>query len=173
MKKVLLTVLILSLAIAGVSAGTTDVGVGLSLTGNYFHFGFTAGENTSTKPEAKVGINADATIIFDHHNGFYVNLGFDMEEQNTITIGGGYAYTTPIESSKLVVGVGPHFLIKGSDFVIGADAFADFKLSMTKSMFFRIGGGIGLNFVTISDKNTTGYFEMNLIIPRVAIGWDF
>ena len=173
MKKALTVLLIAVVAITGVFAAT-DVDLALNLKNNFFNFGFTTSGNEAEFVSPKIGIDLDGTFIFDHHNGFYIDLGFNMEEGNAFTVAGGYAYTDPLSNTMdLLLTVGPRFVFKSNTTLIGADFNCDFKMDMTQKMFFRFGLGVNMDFVTITKNNTDGYFDVTFSIPRVAIGWDF
>ena len=173
MKKALTVFLIAIVAVTGVFAAT-DVDLAINLKSNFFEFGFSAKDNDTKFETPKIGLDIDGTFIFDRHNGFYIDLGFNMKEGNTFTVAGGYAYTEPLSNTMdLVLGIGPHFKIRSNSFDIGADFNCDFKMDMTQKMFFRFGLGVDMNFATIAKGNSMGYFDMQFVIPRVAIGWDF
>ena len=169
MKKALTVLLIAVVAITGVFAAT-DVDLALNLKNNFFNFGF------ESEPEAKfktpeIGLDIDATFIFDHHNGFYIDLGYAKSD---FTIASGYAFTQPLSNTMdLLLTVGPHFIIQSKSCEIGADFNCDFKMDMTQKMFFRFGAGVNMNFARVAKNNSDGYFNVDFVIPRVAVGWDF
>lgn len=169
MKRAIATLLLIAVAITGVFAAT-DVDVALNLKNNFFNFGFEINDEARfNTPE--IGIDIDGTFIFDHHNGFYMDLGY---AKNVFNLGAGYAYRNPLSNTMdMILSVGPHFHIQSSSFEVGMDLAADFKMNMTQKMFFRFGGGIDMNFVTVARKSSSGYFNVDFVIPRVAIGWDF
>lgn len=172
MKKALTVFLIALVTITGVFA-TTDVDLALNLKNNYFNFGFKTSGSDPEFVTPKLGIDLDGTFIFDRHNGFYVDLGFDMAK-SAFTVAGGYAYTDPLSNTMdLLLTVGPRFVFERNTTLIGADFNCDFKMDMTQKMFFRFGLGVNMDFVTIAKNNTDGYFDVAFSIPRVAIGWDF
>lgn len=171
MKKIVVF-LALVLVVLSSAVAKTDVDVALSLTDNFFNLGFEAGENKSGSVKPQIGINVDTVVIFDNHNGFNANIGYSMEE-SILTLAGGYAYTTPVGEMDMILGIGPHFLIKGNEFTFGLDTDVDFKVTMLKSMFFRFGAGADWDFVSFGGGKSEGYFSFNLIVPRVAIGWAF
>ena len=169
MKKALTIFLIAIVAATGVFAAT-DVDLALNLKNNFFNFGFEIDKEAKfNTPE--IGIDIDATFIFDKHNGFYIDLGY---LKNQFTIASGYAYTQPLSATMdLLLSVGPHFIIQSNSFDIGADFNCDFKMDMTQKMFFRFGAGVDMNFAHIQKNNNKGFFNADFVIPRVAIGWDF
>lgn len=174
MKKALVIVLMVFMVASGIYASNVDVSLAAGATTNYFNMGFSAGEGEKQKDfKANVGLQADVDVFFDSHNGFYVNLGFDMEENNTITIGGGYAFKTPVDKMDCVLTVGPKFMIKGKTTTFGADLDANFKYNIYKGCFLRFGAGIDLAFVDFGGGKDQGYFEFLFLVPQLAIGWDF
>lgn len=173
MKKALVIVLMVFMVASGIYASNVDVSLAAGATTNYFNMWFAARDKKQDF-SAKVGLQADVDVFFDSHNGFYVNLGYDMEEGNSITIGGGYAYTTPVDKMDMVLTVGPKFIIKGKTTTFGADLDANFKYNIYKGCFLRFGAGIDLAFVDFGgNKDAIGYFEFLLLVPQLAIGWDF
>lgn len=172
MKKALVIVLMVFMVASGIYASNVDVSLAAGATTNYFNMGFSAGDKKEDF-SAKVALQADVDVFFDSHNGFYIGLGF-MSQGNEITIGGGYAYTTPVDKMDLVLTVGPKFIIKGSTTTFGADLDANFKYNIYKGCFIRFGAGIDLAFVDFGgNKDAIGYFEFLFLVPQLAIGWDF
>ena len=172
MKRAIATLLLITVVITGAFAAT-DVDLALNLKNNFFNFGFEIDKEAKFNTP-KIGIDLDGTFVFDKHNGFYLDLGYNMEEGNAFTIASGYAYTDPLSSTMdMILKVGPHFIIQSNSLEIGMDFIADFKMDITQKMFFRFGGGIDMNFVNIQKNNSEGYFKADFVIPRVAIGWDF
>ncbi len=172
MKKALIVMLMALVAASGAYASNVDVSLAAGATTNYFNMGFSAGDKEQDF-KAEVGLQADVDVFFDSHNGFYVGLGY-LSQGNEITIGGGYAYTTPVDKMDMVLTVGPKFIIKGKTTTFGADLDANFKYNIYKGCFIRFGAGIDLAFVDFgNNQKTLGYFEFQFLVPQLAIGWDF
>lgn len=172
MKKAFIVMLMALVAASGAYASNVDVSLAAGATTNYFSLNFSAEEKNSSFT-AEVGLQADVDVFFDSHNGFYVGLGF-LSQGNEITIGGGYAYTTPVDKMDLVLTVGPKFIIKGQRTTLGADLDVGFKYNIYNGCFIRFGAGVDMAFVDFGGgSESKGYFNMDMLIPQLAIGWDF
>ena len=170
MKKIICALLIL-LTVTFTASAATEVALSFGASTNQFSLNLNANEN-NTSFEANVSLNAEADVILNRGNGFYVNLG--LIEKNNIWIGAGYAYTTPVGNFDMMLTVGPHFFIQGNRTTFGADVKTMFMayFSGVDGMYAAFGAKVNMDFVEFGN-NTRGFFDMTLLIPELAIGYKF
>ncbi len=173
MKK-LITLLMILLAATSLFAAR-NIDVDLSLMGELNSLSLTVQDDKNSDAKLNFNINLDVrgNIYFDGENGMFVELGYNMEESDAVTIAAGYAYKLPVESLDLALQVGPHFIVIGKNCVFGFDLDADFIYSMTKTVFLTFGAGIDLNFLTFGQQKARTYFDMTLAAPRFGLGFSF
>ena len=170
MKKIIAALLIL-LSVTFTVSAATDVSLAFGASANQFELILDTEENNPFS--ATIAVNAEADVILDRGNGFYVNLGV---EQSNIWIGGGYAYTTPVGNFDMMLTVGPHFNIQqGQGTIFGVDLKTMFMayFSGVDGMFASFGAKVNMDFVTFGGNQARGYFNMSLLIPEIAIGYKF
>lgn len=174
MKKIIAALLIL-LSVTFTVSAATDVSLAFGASTNQFLMEFNADENKAELQSPKISLNAEADVILDRGNGFYVNLG--VIETSRIWIGGGYAYTTPVGNFDMMLTVGPHFDIQGQRTTFGVDLKTMFMayFSGVDGMFASFGAKVNMDFVTFGTgpNGTSGYFKMSLLLPEIAIGYKF
>ena len=170
MKKIICALLVL-LTVTFTASAATDVSLAFGASTNSFSLNLNAEEN-NTSFKADISLNAEADVILDRGNGFYVNLG--VLETSNIWIGGGYAYTTPVGNFDMMLTVGPHFYIQGQRTTFGVDFKTMFMayFSGVDGMYAAFGAKVNMDFVEFGN-NTRGFFDMTLLIPELAIGYKF
>lgn len=169
MKKIIAALLIL-LSVTFTVSAATDVSLAFGASANQFELTLDTEKNNPFS--ATIAVNAEADVILDRGNGFYVNLGV---EQSNIWIGGGYAYTTPVGNFDMMLTVGPHFNIQGQSTTFGVDLKTMFMayFSGVDGMFASFRAKVNMDFVTFGGNQARGYFNMSLLIPEIAIGYKF
>ena len=172
MKKIICALLVL-LTVTFTASAATDVALSFGASTNQFSLLFNADDSGAKLDTPKISLNAEADVILNRGNGFYVNLG--VIESSNIWIGGGYAYTTPVGNFDMMLTVGPHFDIKGSETTFGVDCKTMFMayFSGVDGMFASFGAKINMDFVTFGNNNPRGYFKLDLLLPELAIGYKF
>ena len=170
MKKIICALLIL-LTVTFTASAATEVALSFGASTNQFSLELDSSDG-NTKLTPKISLNAEADVILNRGNGFYVNLG--LLETKNIWIGAGYAYTTPVGNFDMMLTVGPHFYIMGSDTTFGVDFKTMFMayFSGVDGMYAAFGAKVNMDFVDFGN-NTRGYFGMDLLIPELAIGYKF
>ena len=172
MKKIICALLVL-LTVTFTASAATDVALSFGASANSFELTLdTTKENNMFN--AEVSLNAEADVILNRGNGFYVDLG--VQKTRNIWIGGGYAYTTPVGSFDMMLTVGPHFLIESGRTTFGVDCKTMFMayFSGVDGMFASFGAKINMDFVEFGgNQPADGYFKMALILPEIAIGYKF
>ena len=172
MKKIICALLVL-LTVTFTASAATDVSLAFGASTNQFSLVFNADDNGANLETPQISLNAEADVILDRGNGFYVNLG--VIKSNEMWIGGGYAYTTPVGNFDMMLTVGPHFDITGNSTTFGVDLKTMFMayFSGVDGMFASFGAKVNMDFVTFGNNNPNGFFKLSLLIPELAIGYKF
>lgn len=170
MKKIISALLIL-LSVTFTVSAATDVSLAFGTSVNSLTLDLDTRKQNNPF-SAEISLNAEADVILNRGNGFYVNLG--LLETRNIWIGGGYAYKTPVGNFDMMLTVGPHFLIESSDTTFGLDFKTMFMayFSGVDGMFASFGASVNMDFVTFGNNNS-GFFNMTLVVPQFAIGYRF
>ncbi len=166
--------LLILLAVSALSAplyAETDIDLSLGASTNYFSLGLDSSKGQA-EFKGSVSLNVEGDFYFNRGNGFYVDLGY---VESTIILGAGYAYTTPVGNLDMILTAGPFFELQGSNVTMGADFKTVFQtyFSGNSGMFARFGASLNLEFLSIANNDVSGYFNMELLIPEVAIGYKF
>lgn len=171
MKKIICALLVL-LTVTFTASAATDVALSFGASTNQFGLEFKANSKGTSPITPEISLNAEADVILDRGNGFYVNLG--VLKTRNIWIGGGYAYTTPVGNFDMMLTVGPHFYIESQDTTFGIDLKTMFMayFSGVDGMFASFGAKVQMDFVTFGNTNE-GYFGLKLLVPELAIGYRF
>ena len=170
MKKIICALLIL-LTVTFTASAATEVALSFGASTNQFSLTL---DTSKDKPEItpNISLNAEADVILNRGNGFYVNLG--LIRKSNIWIGAGYAYTTPVGNFDMMLTVGPHFYIENSNTTFGVDFKTMFNayFSGVDGMYAAFGAKVQMDFVKFGNT-TDGFFNMSLLIPEIAIGYKF
>ncbi len=174
-KKILILALVALCAMSFLTAGNikADVALGTQDAGMMLNFKQQkTSRETSMKSTMEANVSGVVDIIFNKNIGMNFVLGTDFKQE--FKVGTGFLYMTSIStSSNFSTSVGPYFIFGGDTTRMGLYVTADFDFNLTKAMFLRVGTGMDFEFLQIKDGDNTTNINIDVPLPRLALGWRF
>lgn len=175
-KKILILALVALCAMSFLTAGNikADVALGTQDAGMMLNFKQEKNyRNESTmKSTMEANVSGVVDIIFNKNIGMNFVLGTDFKQE--FKVGTGFLYMTSIStSSNFSTSVGPYFIFGSDTTRMGMYVTADFDFNLTKAMFLRVGTGMDFEFLQIKDGDNTTNINIDVPLPRLALGWRF
>ncbi len=172
-KRIMAIALVLVIAVSAVSAGTVkaDLAIGAQNAGMKLNFKDN-GSGSGLKSTIEAELNGTVDLIFDKNIGMNVLLGTDFKQE--FKVGAGFLYMSNINQSTVIsASVGPYFVFGGGT-KMGIYLTADFDFLVGKSFFVRVGTGMDFEFLQFGNgQNATSKINIDIPLPRLALGWKF
>ena len=171
-RRSLAMLIIIAICITGASAATQmQFALGLTSSGFGIKMSKPQDGKFSTSFDEAV-LDADLVLDFEKGHGMVVGLKPDFSK-SIVGFRTGYAYVDSLGAKAdmlITAGLG---LTLGSTTTIGAFAGIAFNLKVMSNMFFRVGTGVDMEFVTFSSSGTKADITILMPLPSVSIGWNF
>ena len=171
-KKIMVFALVFAIALSAVSAGSikADLAIGTQNAGMKLNFKDNGNNGLKSTIEAELGGTVD--LVFDKNIGMNILLGTDFKQE--FKLGAGFLYMTNINQSTVIsASIGPYFIFGGGT-QMGIYLTADFDFLVGKSFFVRVGTGMDFEFLQFGNgQNATSKINIDIPLPRLALGWKF
>lgn len=172
-KKIVVLAIIALFAVSFASAGSlkADLAIGTQDAGMKLNFK-NSGSDSKLKSTIEAKLSGAVDLVFDKDIGMNVVFGTDFKEE--FKVGAGFLYMTNMNNSSIFsASVGPYFIFGGSETHMGIYLTADFDFILTKSLFLRVGTGMDFEFLQFGGSKTTNNVDIDVPLPRLALGWKF